>query len=122
MRAWGLLALAMSASLWMTWHWPPPQEPPPTTYPPVTAIIRHYFQPLGEVRVSQALRVARCESSFDPSAVGEQGELGLFQLHPKGVGERYIEAGWNLLDARENTIAAALEVAAHGWDAWACQP
>lgn len=30
------------------------------------------------------VRVAWCESRFDRFAVGAQGEVGLFQLHPRG--------------------------------------
>jgi hypothetical protein len=30
------------------------------------------------------VRVAYCESELNPSAVGDAGEIGLFQLHPAG--------------------------------------
>jgi hypothetical protein len=56
--------------------------------------------------------------------VGAAGELGLFQLQPDGgTGERFVDAGWNLLDARENVVAAALVVTRDGSSSWsACVP
>jgi len=88
------------------------------TFPPVESVIEHYFGPLGATE--DALRVWRCETGRDAESwVGEHGELGPFQLLPEGAGKRFVDAGWNLLDARENIVAAALVVAGDGWDAWA---
>ena len=88
------------------------------TYPPVESVIEHYFGPLGAT--GDALRVWRCETGPDAvSWVGDAGELGPFQLLPWGAGARFVAAGWNLLDARENVMAAALVVATDGWGAWA---
>jgi hypothetical protein len=90
-------------------------------FPPVESVIEHYFGPLGEV--STALEVYGCETPDGSDWVGDAGELGPFQLHPRGAGERFLNAGWNLMDARENVIAAALVVAAEGWGPWsACLP
>ena len=90
---------------------------PSETFPPVESVIDHYFGPLGAT--DDALRVWRCETGPDAvSWVGAAGELGPMQLLPEGAGKRFVEAGWNLLDARENIMAAALVVAADGWGAW----
>ncbi len=94
-------------------------------YPTPEELVRHYFGPLGAADVAIALAVGDCETggSWDAGAVGAQGELGLFQLHPEGVARRYLDLGWNLLDARENVVAAALYVARNGWSSWsACLP
>jgi hypothetical protein len=40
------------------------------------------------------VRVARCESTLDPYAVGARGEQGLFQLHPRGMGLRFWRDGY----------------------------
>lgn len=86
-------------------------------FPPVESVIEHYFGPLGATE--EALRVWRCETGPDAvSWVGDAGELGPFQLLPWGAGARFVAAGWNLLDARENVMAAALVVASDGWGAW----
>lgn len=88
------------------------------TFPPVESVIEHYFGPLGATE--DALRVWRCETGPDAvSWVGDHGELGPMQLLPEGAGKRFVDAGWNLLDAQQNVIAAALVVARDGWDAWA---
>jgi hypothetical protein len=90
---------------------------PSETFPPVESVIEHYFGPLGATE--DALRVWRCETGPDATSwVGEHGEVGPFQLLPEGAGKRFVEAGWNLLDARENIMAAALVVARDGWGAW----
>jgi len=124
------------------WAWlpsrtrPPVPRPTPTVvlrqaqdarvWPPPQAMVEHYFGPLGARDVEVALAVGDCETggTWDPSLVGAHGELGLFQLLPRGgAGQRFAEAGWNLLDARENVIAAALVVARDGWSSWsACLP
>jgi hypothetical protein len=95
---------------------------PSETWPPVQSVIGHYFGPLGAT--VDALEVADCETggTFDPSLVGPHGEQGVFQLLPGGAGAPFVAAGWTLLDARENVVAAALVVARDGWDAWsACR-
>ena len=94
----------------------------PSVFPPVETLIRHYFGPLGAVDV--ALAVYECEGAGGPPWVGAVGELGPFQLQPDGgAGERFEDAGWDLMDPRENVMAAALLVAAEGWWAFeACYP
>jgi hypothetical protein len=90
---------------------------PSQVFPPVEAVIEHYFGPLGAS--VDAERVWRCETGPEAvSWVGAAGELGPFQLSPDGAGKRFVDAGWNLLDAQQNVIAAALVVAEDGWGAW----
>jgi hypothetical protein len=40
------------------------------------------------------LRVARCESNLNPRAVGRAGELGLMQLHPRGLLPLFYRMGY----------------------------
>lgn len=104
---------------------PAPQPVPPPPAPESTAerearmmaIIRAAFSRLG-LDTEFAIRVARCESGLNPNAVGAAGELGLFQLHPRGVGYGYPREV--LLDPAENSRIAAEYVAKHGWGAWSC--
>lgn len=74
---------------------------------------------------AKALRVAYCESRFDPGAVGDNGRArGVFQFHretflgtPTGATH-----GWDAaLSAEVNVRAAAEKVARDGWSAWTCQ-
>lgn len=66
-----------------------------------------------------ALRVAHCESTMNPGAVGGAGERGLFQLHPVHAarfGER-----WELMFDPEVNIAAAHQLwSEQGWSPWTC--
>jgi hypothetical protein len=95
-------------------------------FPPPQELVRHYFEPLGWQEYRTSVDVVNCETggTWDPSLVGAAGEQGLFQLQPHGgAGQPFADAGWNLLDARENVIAAALVVARDGWSSWgACLP
>lgn len=84
----------------------------------IEQIIREEFGALG-LDGEYAIGVARCEDpSLDPLAVGGHGERGIFQLHPRGAGARFIERGWDLFDARTNVRAAATYVEENGWGAW----
>ena len=104
---------------------PAPEPVPPPPAPESTAdrearmiaIIRAAFSRLG-LDTEFAIRVARCESGLNPNAVGAAGELGLFQLHPRGVGYGYPREV--LLDPAENSRITAEYVAKHGWGAWSC--
>jgi hypothetical protein len=66
-------------------------------------------------------RVARCESDLDPGARGRAGEIGLFQLHPRGLLPTFYDwgfsnpyNGWE--QARFAELAFARGLAHH----WAC--
>ncbi|HEX5939379.1 MAG TPA: transglycosylase SLT domain-containing protein [Dehalococcoidia bacterium] len=102
--------------------------PPPRNYAPsasykgyVVDLIHRYF-PASQADF--AVRVAYCESSFNPNAVGDQGRArGIFQFWRAtflgtDVGATY---GWDAaFDAEINVRAAAELVARGGWGPWTC--
>ena len=62
------------------------------------------------------LRIARCESGLNPSAVGAGVYIGLMQMHyshARGV--------YNLYDVDDNLAAAYYLWAARGWGQWGCR-
>lgn len=87
----------------------------------VVDLIHRYF-PASQADF--AVRVAYCESSFNPNAVGDQGRArGIFQFWRAtflgtDVGATY---GWDAaFDAEINVRAAAELVARGGWGPWTC--
>lgn len=75
--------------------------------------------------VERAVRVARCESGFNPSAVnGSSGAAGLFQHLPRYWKDRAAAAGWagaDILNAEANTaVSAWLVYEGGGWGHWVC--
>lgn len=89
----------------------------------VRALVNQYFEPED---VNRAVRVAWCESRFDPNAVDlRTGGVGLFQHLPKYWGERAANAGFSGIDATDpeaSTAAAAWEVyEGGGWDVFTCR-
>lgn len=70
-------------------------------------------------RCAYALRIARCESNFNPRAVGRAGELGAFQIHPVHF-RRFNPA--RLFEPAYNAKAAyALSRGGRDWSAWTCR-
>lgn len=70
-------------------------------------------------RCAYALRIARCESNFNPRAVGRAGELGAFQIHP--VHFRRFNAA-RLFDPVYNARAAyILSRGGRDWSPWTCR-
>lgn len=68
----------------------------------------------------QALAVARCESRFDPRAVGDAGERGIFQIHPVHFGWVNERRLWQpLYNAR---VAYRLSKGGRDWHHWTCRP
>jgi len=64
----------------------------------------------------QLVRVAACESGFDPYAVGPGGERGLFQFHPNG---EWSYAAWY---GPYEQIELAAQLFSQGRsDGWVCQ-
>jgi hypothetical protein len=63
----------------------------------------------------EALAVAWCESRFDPQAVGDYGERGLFQVHP---------GFWGPVppDPQGQVAQAHAIWREHGWGPWRCRP
>jgi hypothetical protein len=113
---------------------PPPPTPAPTSSPtqaptsqqaePAPEHIERIVRARFGDRTDAALRVAHCESRYDPSAVSAGGgSWGLFQInrvHEDLVAELGYE--WeDLLDATINThVARVLFDRAGGWSPWAC--
>jgi soluble lytic murein transglycosylase-like protein len=113
---------------------PPPAPPRPATRPPgapapppvsygsgvIQDIITKAFTPYGPAAVAWGLRVAHCESGFNPRAYNPAGPYyGLFQFlmstfraTPYGSGDIY--------DPVANANAAAWKFANGGARAWGC--
>ncbi len=88
----------------------------------VRALVSLYFEPAD---VNRAVRVAWCESRFDPKAVDlRTGGVGLFGHLPQYWEERSANAGFPGIDATDpeaSTAAAAWEVYdGGGWDVFSC--
>jgi len=89
----------------------------------VRALVSFYFEP-GDI--NRAVRIAWCESRFDPNAVDlRTGGVGLFNHLPRYWEERAASAGFAGLpatDAEASTAAAAWEVYnGAGWEVFNCR-
>ncbi len=89
----------------------------------VRALVSLYFEPED---VNRAVRIAWCESRFDPSSVNlRTGGVGLFQHLPQYWEERSSNAGYPGSDPSdpEASVAAAAWAVYHGggWDVFACR-
>lgn len=89
----------------------------------VRALVSKYF---AAQDVNQAVRVAWCESRFDPASANlRTGAVGLFQHLPKYWDERAESAGFpnaDPTDPEASTAAAAWAVyEGGGWDTFACR-
>lgn len=90
----------------------------------VRELIEQYFQPED---VNRAIRIAWCESSFNPRSINPvTGASGLFQHDPATWAERSMAAGYpgaDVLDAEANVAVAAwmLYELPGGWAQWECQ-
>lgn len=89
----------------------------------VRALVSLYFEPED---VNQAVRVAWCESRFDPNSVNlRTGGVGLFQHLPRYWQERAANAGFSGFEqtnAEASSAAAAWVVyQGGGWDVFGCQ-
>lgn len=73
---------------------------------------------------SQALRVAGCESAWNPGSRGDAGEWGLFQIHPSHRW-RFQSLFGELADPLspvQNAVVARQIWADEAWEPWTCQP
>ena len=89
----------------------------------VRALISLYFQPAD---VNRAVRVAWCESRFDPSSTNlRTGGVGIFQHLPRYWDELASNAGFaNTLPTDPEASIAAAAWAVYeggGWDVFACR-
>jgi hypothetical protein len=89
----------------------------------VRALVEFYFEPQD---VNQAVRIAWCESRFDPNATDlRTGGVGLFNHLPRYWDERADNAGFpgaDPTDPKASTAAAAWEVYnGAGWEIFNCR-
>ncbi|CAN5776159.1 hypothetical protein BH23ACT4_BH23ACT4_12650 [soil metagenome] len=89
----------------------------------VRALVTDYFKAED---VNTAVRIAWCESRFDPEAVNlRTGAVGLFQHLPQYWEDRAVSAGFpgaDATDPRASTAAAAWAVYdGAGWDIFGCR-
>jgi hypothetical protein len=89
----------------------------------VRALVSLYFAPAD---VNKAVRVAWCESRFDPAAVNlRTGGIGIFQHLPRYWQERAANAGFagaEQIDPAASVAAAAWAVYhGGGWDVFNCR-
>jgi hypothetical protein len=89
----------------------------------VRALVSKYF---AATDVNQAVRIAWCESRFDPDSVNRRtGGIGLFQHLPKYWPDRVAAAGFpgaDPIDPEASTAAAAWEVyQGGGWSVFNCR-
>lgn len=99
-----------------------PEPAPPADNPTIPTV------PVGDLETlicsygwdcATALRVARCESTMNPGAVGGAGERGLFQIHPvhaPALGDRWGQ----LFDPAVNVQVAFEMWSTQGWGPWTC--
>lgn len=82
--------------------------------------IEDAFNPLGQTAVNWALRVAKCESGYNPNAVNPySGTEGLFQFEPSTW--RSTPYGHdNVFDPKYNSLAAAWLYQRDGPSQWQC--
>ncbi|MEP7105310.1 MAG: transglycosylase SLT domain-containing protein, partial [Chloroflexota bacterium] len=88
--------------------------------PSIQDMIRGAFQPLGDGAVNGALKIARCESKYDPNAVnGASDAQGLFQFLPSTWRGTPFAAG-SPFDPATNAKAAAWLYQTYGPTQWEC--
>jgi soluble lytic murein transglycosylase-like protein len=100
----------------------PAAQPAPAVQPgSIQDVISSAFSPLGSGAVSWALRVANCESHYNPQAVnGSSGASGLFQFLPSTwAGSPF--TGSSVFDPAANARAAAWLYQRSGGAVWSCK-
>ena len=71
----------------------------------------------------KALRVARCESGYNPDAYNPDGYAGVYQQAPRYWPNRADHYGFpdrSAFNGRANIIVSIRMAHASGWGAWAC--
>ena len=97
----------------------PPSAPRPSVGV-VQDLIRRAFGPQGQGAVDWGLRVAACESGYNPNAYNSSGASGVFQFMP-GTFRGTPYGSQNIFDASANVNAAAWYFQQHGGGAWSCK-
>ena len=102
---------------------PAPSPNPPPSVQQIQQIIRDAFAPLGPSVQDWALRVAKCESSYNPNAVNRSsGASGLFQFLPSTwASTPQAKAGKSVFDPVANAQAAAWLYQRWGPGQWVCK-
>jgi peptidoglycan hydrolase CwlO-like protein len=108
-------------------HTPAPAPPPPPPPAPAPAagsiqqIILNAFAPLGPGAQQWALRVAKCESGYNPNAVNRSsGASGLFQFMP-ATWASLPQHNQSVFDPVANAQAAAVLYQRSGPNQWSCK-
>jgi len=86
----------------------------------VQDLIRQAFASQGQAAVDWGLRVAACESGYNPNAYNPDGASGVFQFMP-GTFRGTPYGNQNIFDAQANVYAAAWYFQQHGGGAWSCK-
>lgn len=75
------------------------------------------------VDAERALRIAKCESNFNPNAINKSsGASGVFQYLPSTwANTPEGKEGKSPFDAEANIRAAIRHMAVHGYNAWVCK-
>jgi soluble lytic murein transglycosylase-like protein len=97
----------------------PPSAPRPSAGW-VQDLIRQAFAPQGQAAVDWGLRVAACESGYNPNAYNPDGASGVFQFMP-GTFRGTPYGNQNIFDASANVNAAAWYFQRYGGAAWSCK-
>lgn len=91
-------------------------SPSPTPYQRARRVVCTVF-PASEC--ANAMRVVRCESNYNPRAVGDHGSsVGYFQIHRPS----WPRSGptWRLMQPWHNTRYAYQIWRSNGWGMWTC--
>jgi soluble lytic murein transglycosylase-like protein len=110
-------AAARLAAARVVTYAPPPAPRPSVGY--VQDLIRQAFGREGQAAVDWGLRVAACESGYNPNAYNPDGASGVFQFMPATFGATPY-GSQNIFDASANVNAAAWYFQQHGGGAWSC--
>jgi transglycosylase-like protein with SLT domain len=98
--------------------------PAPAPAPPagsIQAIIVSACSPYGQATVDWCLRVAKCESGYNPNAVNSAGPYyGLFQFLTSTF-KNTPYGNQNIMDPYYNAAAAAWKYSVSGGGAWGCK-
>lgn len=98
----------------------PPVAAPRPSSGSVQDLIRQAFAGQGQTAVDWGLRVAACESGYNPNAYNPDGASGVFQFMP-GTFRGTPYGTQNIFDATANVDAAAWYYQRYGGGAWSCK-